>query len=100
MAYLERERYIHRDLAARNILVGENNSVKIADFGLARMVEDRYETYVAQNGTKLPIKWTSPEAALSGRFTVKSDVWSFGIVVYEIITHGQVRIRLALSVHL
>ncbi len=92
MAYLERERYIHRDLAARNILVGENNSVKIADFGLARMVEDRYETYVAQNGTKLPIKWTSPEAALSGRFTVKSDVWSFGIVVYEIITHGQVRI--------
>ncbi|VDD84258.1 unnamed protein product [Mesocestoides corti] len=90
MAYLERERYIHRDLAARNILVGENHSVKIADFGLARMVEDRYETYVAQNGTKLPIKWTAPEAALSGRFTVKSDVWSFGIVVYEIITHGQV----------
>ncbi len=55
-------------------------------------MEDRYETYVDQNGTKLPIKWTSPEAALSGRFTVKSDVWSFGIVVYEIITHGQVRI--------
>ncbi|VDL61227.1 unnamed protein product [Hymenolepis diminuta] len=91
MAYLERERYIHRDLAARNILVGENNAVKIADFGLARMVvEERYETYVAQNGTKLPIKWTAPEAALSGRFTVKSDVWSFGIVIYEIITHGQV----------
>uniref|UniRef100_A0A158QGN6 Tyrosine-protein kinase n=1 Tax=Rodentolepis nana TaxID=102285 RepID=A0A158QGN6_RODNA len=84
-------RYIHRDLAARNILVGENNAVKIADFGLARMVvEERYETYVAQNGTKLPIKWTAPEAALSGRFTVKSDVWSFGIVIYEIITHGQV----------
>ncbi len=90
MAYLERERYIHRDLAARNILVGEDNCVKIADFGLARMVEDRYETYVAQKGAKFPINWTAPAAALVGRFTVKSDVWSFGIVLYEIITFGQV----------
>lgn len=90
MAYLEKERYIHRDLAARNILVGENNCVKIADFGLARVVEDHYSTYMAHKSTKFPIKWTAPEAALMGRFTIKSDVWSFGIVIYELLTHGQV----------
>ncbi|OON17893.1 SH2 domain protein [Opisthorchis viverrini] len=90
MAYLEKERYIHRDLAARNILVGENNCVKVADFGLARVVEDHCSTYMAHKTTKFPIKWTAPEAALMGRFTIKSDVWSFGIVVYELITHGQV----------
>lgn len=90
MAYLEREHYIHRDLAARNILVGENNCVKVADFGLTRMVEDRYSIYMAQKSTKFPIKWTAPEAALSNRFTIKSDVWSFGIVIYEIVTYGQV----------
>lgn len=92
MAYLERERYIHRDLAARNILVEKNDMVNIAHFGLARMiVEERYETYKAQNGTKLPIKWTAHKAALSGQFTVKSDDWSFGIVIYELITHWQVQ---------
>ncbi|KAF6775025.1 hypothetical protein AHF37_04260 [Paragonimus kellicotti] len=90
MAYLEKEGYIHRDLAARNILVGENNTVKVADFGLARIVDGADETYTAKQGTQFPIKWTAPEAALLGRFTVKSDVWSFGIVIYEIITYGQV----------
>ncbi|TPP63045.1 Proto-oncogene tyrosine-protein kinase Src [Fasciola gigantica] len=90
MSYLEKEHYIHRDLAARNILVGENNCVKVADFGLARVVEDHYSTYMAHKSTKFPIKWTAPEAALKGRFTIKSDVWSFGIVIYELVTHGQV----------
>ncbi|CAH8540836.1 unnamed protein product [Schistosoma turkestanicum] len=90
MAYLEKEHYIHRDLAARNILVGENNSVKVADFGLARIIDSGNETYTAKQGAKFPIKWTAPEAALMGRFTIKSDVWSFGIVIYEIITYGQV----------
>nr|AFJ24872.1 tyrosine kinase-2 [Schmidtea mediterranea] len=88
MAYLEKMHYIHRDLAARNILVGDNNMCKIADFGLARMMQDNNETYEAKQGTKFPIKWTAPEAALIGRFTIKSDVWSFGIVLYEIITYG------------
>uniref|UniRef100_A0A183AFU4 non-specific protein-tyrosine kinase n=1 Tax=Echinostoma caproni TaxID=27848 RepID=A0A183AFU4_9TREM len=90
MAYLEQEGYIHRDLAARNILVGEHNTVKVADFGLARIIDGGSETYTAKQGAQFPIKWTAPEAALLGRFTVKSDVWSFGIVIYEIITHGQV----------
>ncbi|TPP66809.1 Non-specific protein-tyrosine kinase [Fasciola gigantica] len=90
MAYLEQEGYIHRDLAARNILVGEHNTVKVADFGLARIIDSGNETYTAKQGAQFPIKWTAPEAALLGRFTVKSDVWSFGIVIYEIVTHGQV----------
>ncbi|KAK2173446.1 hypothetical protein NP493_873g01016 [Ridgeia piscesae] len=79
MAYLESQNYIHRDLAARNILVGESNTVKIADFGLARVIkEDEYEARV---GARFPIKWTAPEAANYNRFTIKSDVWSFGILL-------------------
>ncbi|XP_033738390.1 tyrosine-protein kinase Src42A-like [Pecten maximus] len=88
MAYLESQNYIHRDLAARNILVGEANNVKIADFGLARVIkEDEYEARV---GARFPIKWTAPEAANYNRFTIKSDVWSFGILLTEIVTYGRI----------
>eukprot|EP00918_Siedleckia_nematoides_P043812 GHVU01095737.1.p1 GENE.GHVU01095737.1~~GHVU01095737.1.p1 ORF type:complete len:515 (-),score=51.52 GHVU01095737.1:606-2123(-) len=88
MAYLESQNYIHRDLAARNILVGESNTVKIADFGLARVIkEDEYEARV---GARFPIKWTAPEAANYNRFTIKSDVWSFGILLTEIVTYGRI----------
>ncbi|XP_070555641.1 tyrosine-protein kinase Yes-like [Ptychodera flava] len=87
MAYLEKSNYIHRDLAARNCLVGENNIVKVADFGLARMIEDN--EYTARQGAKFPIKWTAPEAALYGSFTTKSDIWSFGVLVTELITYGR-----------
>lgn len=86
MAYLEREKYVHRDLAARNILVGDNNVCKIADFGLARFIKEC--EYEARAGARFPIKWTAPEAANYSKFTIKSDVWSFGIVLYEIITKG------------
>ncbi|RWS03068.1 tyrosine-protein kinase Src64B-like protein [Dinothrombium tinctorium] len=88
MAYLESQKLIHRDLAARNILVGKNKIVKVADFGLARVIEE--SEYTARQGAKFPIKWTAPEAALYGKFSIKSDVWSFGILIYELITHGQV----------
>jgi fyn-related kinase len=89
MAYLESRNYIHRDLAARNVLVGENNEVKVADFGLARVVKDMNNFYAAREGTKFPIKWTAPEAAIYNKFSVKSDVWSFGIVLTEIVTYGR-----------
>ena len=87
MAYLEEENYIHRDLAAKNILVGEYLICKVADFGLARIIDENI--YEAQTGAKFPIKWTAPEAAMYNRFTIKSDVWSFGILLYELITYGR-----------
>ncbi|XP_051887383.1 tyrosine-protein kinase SRK3-like [Pristis pectinata] len=86
MSYLESHNYIHRDLAARNILVGDNHTCKIADFGLARFIKD--DTYVSQS-TTIPYKWTAPEAIEHGYFSVKSDVWSFGILLYEVVTYGK-----------
>ncbi|NXI17170.1 FRK kinase, partial [Irena cyanogastra] len=90
MAYIESENYIHRDLAARNVLVGEHNVCKVADFGLARVFAVGNEkVYEPRTETKLPVKWTAPEAIHCNRFSIKSDVWSFGILLFEIITYGQ-----------
>ncbi|CAI8047935.1 Tyrosine-protein kinase SRK3 (Fragment) [Geodia barretti] len=86
MAYLEEHSYIHRDLAARNILIGEGSVCKVADFGLARVIKE--DIYNPREGTKFPIKWTAPEAALYNQYTIKSDVWSYGILMYEIMTKG------------
>ncbi|KAM4522079.1 tyrosine-protein kinase FRK [Odontesthes bonariensis] len=90
MSFLEVQNYIHRDLAARNVLVGENNICKVADFGLARVfMRESENVYEAKEGTKFPVKWTAPEAIHNNKFTSKSDVWSFGILLYEIMTFGQ-----------
>nr|XP_006002996.1 PREDICTED: tyrosine-protein kinase FRK [Latimeria chalumnae] len=89
MAYLEIQNYIHRDLAARNVLVGENNICKVADFGLARVFMVDSEGIYEPKGGKFPIKWTAPEAIHFNKFTIKSDVWSFGILLTEIVTFGK-----------
>lgn len=73
-------------MAARNCLVGENHLVKVADFGLARLMRD--DTYTAHAGAKFPIKWTAPEGLAYNKFSTKSDVWAFGVLLWEIATYG------------
>lgn len=85
MEYLENQNCIHRDLAARNCLIGDNNVVKISDFGMSREEEE----YIVSDGMKqIPIKWTAPEALNFGRYTSLCDVWSYGILMWEILSLG------------
>ena len=90
MQYLEERGYIHGDLAARNVLVGDLNTCKISDFGLSRLIkydeEDDYDDRIR----RLPIKWMAPEAVLYNQFSTKTDVWSFGVLLTELMTHGQI----------
>uniref|UniRef100_A0A3P9LX92 Tyrosine-protein kinase n=1 Tax=Oryzias latipes TaxID=8090 RepID=A0A3P9LX92_ORYLA len=87
MEYLESKKCIHRDLAARNCLVAENNVVKISDFGMSRQRDDG--VYSTEGGLRqIPVKWTAPEALNYGRYTTESDVWSFGILLWETFSLG------------
>ncbi|XP_045550258.1 ephrin type-A receptor 3-like isoform X4 [Salmo salar] len=89
MKYLSDMSYVHRDLAARNILVNSNLVCKVSDFGLSRVLEDDPEAAYTTQGGKIPIRWTSPEAIAYRKFTSASDVWSYGIVMWEVVSYGE-----------
>uniref|UniRef100_A0A8C2JMX6 receptor protein-tyrosine kinase n=1 Tax=Cyprinus carpio TaxID=7962 RepID=A0A8C2JMX6_CYPCA len=91
MKYLCDMNYVHRDLAARNILVNSNLVCKVSDFGLSRFLEDDTSdpTYTSALGGKIPIRWTAPEAIQYRKFTSSSDVWSYGIVMWEVMSYGE-----------
>uniref|UniRef100_A0A8C8VLB7 Tyrosine-protein kinase n=1 Tax=Pelusios castaneus TaxID=367368 RepID=A0A8C8VLB7_9SAUR len=88
MAYLEQDSVIHRDLAARNCLVGESQVVKVSDFGMSRYVLD--DQYTSSTGTKFPVKWSAPEVFSYSSYSTKSDVWSFGVLMWEVFSEGKI----------
>uniref|UniRef100_A0A670YG96 Ephrin type-A receptor 7 n=1 Tax=Pseudonaja textilis TaxID=8673 RepID=A0A670YG96_PSETE len=89
MRYLADMGYVHRDLAARNILVNSNLVCKVSDFGLSRVIEDDPEAVYTTTGGKIPVRWTGPEAIQYRKFTSASDVWSYGIVMWEVMSYGE-----------
>ncbi|KAI4899667.1 hypothetical protein NFI96_020816 [Prochilodus magdalenae] len=91
MKYLAEMSYVHRDLAARNILVNSNLVCKVSDFGLSRFLTENSSdpTYTSSLGGKIPIRWTAPEAIAFRKFTSASDVWSYGIVMWEVMSFGE-----------
>ncbi|KAI5712841.1 hypothetical protein M8J75_011667 [Diaphorina citri] len=89
MQYLEDQKFVHRDLAARNILLASRHQAKISDFGLSRAVNSERNYYKATHGGRWPIKWYAPESYNFGRFSSASDVWSFGITLWEMYSFGQ-----------
>ncbi|XP_074021020.1 cytoplasmic tyrosine-protein kinase BMX [Numenius arquata] len=87
MAFLESSQFIHRDLAARNCLVDSNLTVKVSDFGMTRYVLD--DLYISSLGNKFPVKWSAPEVFHYTKYSSKSDVWAFGILMWEVFTLGK-----------
>ena len=88
MRYLSDMSYIHRDLAARNILINKDLVCKVADFGLSREMDNESLEYTTKGG-KIPIRWTAPEACNFRKYSYASDVWSFGVLAWEVLTFGE-----------
>ncbi|CAM5140158.1 unnamed protein product [Eretmochelys imbricata] len=87
MEYLESKQFLHRDLAARNCLVNDQGIVKVSDFGLSRYVLD--DEYTSSMGSKFPVRWSPPEVLLYSKFSSKSDVWAFGVLMWEVYSLGK-----------
>lgn len=90
MDYISSKHMIHMDLAARNILLGHQNIVKIADFGLTRKLHPKKDHYRIMKVMQLPIKWLALECITERIFTVKTDVWAFGIMAWEVMSYGTI----------
>ena len=88
MEYLSSLKYVHRDLAARNCMLDDQMTVKVADFGLSRDVYERAYYSSENNKTKLPVRWMAPESLEKGIYDSKSDVWSYGVLLWELLTRG------------
>ncbi|XP_072104469.1 non-receptor tyrosine-protein kinase TYK2 [Mobula birostris] len=92
MSYLQSQRYVHRDLAARNVLVENENVVKIGDFGLAKAIPEHQDYYRVKDDGDSPVFWYAVDCLKEGKFNFASDVWSFGVTLYELLTYCEARL--------
>ena len=89
LGYIASRRFIHMDIAARNVLLDKGNCVKVADFGLTRRLDRGRDTYALRKTAKLPVRWLAVEAIETGVFSEKSDVWAFGVLIWEVLRYAK-----------
>lgn len=99
LAFIASKRFLHMDIAARNCLVGANNVVKVADFGLTTRLDRGRNTYTLKKTAKLPVRWLAIEAIETGIFSEASDVWAFGVLIWEVLTYGELPFKDVMNAH-